>query len=668
MSSEAIREQNFTRRAFVLGGGMGMVGVALATRLAWLSIFEGEQYRLASEENRVQLRLIPPRRGWIVDRNGKPLALNKPDYRLELIPELIVDLDSVLAQLGKILGLTFADELRIRADIAIQPAYMPVEVARELDWPKFAALNVQVADVPGLQPVRAFSRVYPDADQFAHLLGYVGAPTPAQYKAQKDPLLIFPGFRIGKDGIERYEDRSLRGHAGARRVEVTARGKVVRELDTRGDVPGTTLKLTIDRDLQNFTARRLGDNSASVIVIDCITGDVLTMVSMPAYDPNIFSTRVPAALWKELQENDHNPLLNKSAMGLYPPGSTFKMVTTLAALDAGITADQGVRCTGRYKMGNNTWHCHSRRGHGFVDMRTALPKSCDIWFYEYGRQVGIDAIANMARRLGLGQKYELPLPGQASGIVPDQAWKQKRYQKPWSVGETLNSAIGQGYLALNPLQLAVMTARVASGRAVVPRLLVPVDGTPPPQFESLGIPEEHLALVRQGMYDVVNAGIGTARGARSPIDGVHIAGKTGTAQVRRISAEERRRGVKKNEALPWKQRDHALFVAFAPTEEPRYAVSVIIEHGIAGGRYAAPIARDVLTFMYDPERALKVLGPIEEDVRKAREALAREQEQEQVQAVVQEPLMPSWLRTDSIAPPTYEIGPADEPHLRPEEG
>jgi penicillin-binding protein 2 len=341
------------------------------------------------------------------------------------------------------------------------------------------------------------------------------------------------------------------------------------------------------------------------------------------------------------------------------------MVTALAALDAGITPDLGVRCNGRYKMGNNTWHCHSRRGHGFVDMHTALPKSCDIYFYEYGRQIGIDAIARMARRLGLGEKYELPLPGQAAGIVPDQAWKQKRFKKPWAVGETLNSSIGQGYLALNPLQLAVMTARVASGRAVVPRLLAPADGAPPPQFESLGIPEEHLALVRQGMYDVVNAGIGTARGARSPIGGVHFAGKTGTAQVRRISAEERKRGVKKNESLPWKQRDHALFVAFAPTEQPRYAVSVIIEHGIAGGKYAAPIARDVLTYMYDPERALKLLGPIEDAVRKTREATAREEQQ--AAAATPETLMPSWLRTDSITPPTYEIGPADEPQVRPDE-
>ena len=661
MKNDATREQTFTRRAMLLGGGMGLVGTMLTARMAYLSIFEGERYQLASEENRVQLQLIPPRRGWIVDRSGKPLALNKPDYRLELIPEQIGDLDAVLAQVAKVLTLSFEDELRIRADIAIQPGYMPVEVARDLDWSAFAALNVQVADVPGLQPIQAFSRVYPDGDQFAHLIGYVGAPTPEQYKLQKDPLLIFPGFRIGKNGIERREDKALRGTAGARRVEVTARGKIVRELDTRGDLPGDTLKLTIDRDLQNFTARRLGDNSASVIVIDCLTGDILTMVSMPAYDPNVFSKRVPAALWKALQEDDHHPLINKSAMGLYPPGSTFKMVTALAALEAGVTPDQGTRCTGGYKLGNNTWHCHSRRGHGFVDMRTAIPKSCDIYFYAYGRQIGIDAIAAMGRRLGLGQKYELPLPGQAAGIVPDMAWKQRRYGKAWIVGETLNTAIGQGYLIANPLQLAVMTARLASGRAVVPRLLAPADGAAPPQFESLGIPEEHLTIVRQGMYDVINAGIGTARGARSPIDGVHFAGKTGTAQVRRITMAERKTGVKRNEALPWKQRDHALFVAFAPTEEPRYAISIIIEHGIAGGRYAAPIARDVLTFLYDPERALKTLIPIEAAMQAARaaEALAKAQ---LAQRAEEDRLMPAWLRNDAPAPPVIEIGEPDAPN------
>ena len=299
-------------------------------------------------------------------------------------------------------------------------------------------------------------------------------------------------------------------------------------------------------------------------------------------------------------------------------------------------------------------------------MHRALPHSCDVYFYTFGRQVGIDAIAKMAHRLGLGQKYDLPLPGQASGIVPSTEWKQKRYGKAWTIGETLNTSIGQGYLITNPLQLAVMTARIASGNAVMPRLIAAPDGSAPPVFASLGIPEDHLALVRQGMFDVVNAGIGTARGARSPIGGVHFAGKTGTAQVRRITAAERRTGVKRNEALPWKQRDHALFVAFAPTEAPRYAVSVIIEHGIAGGRYAAPIARDVLTFLYDPARALKTLGPIEAALAEKRAAEARDKALAARQAE-EAKLMPAWLRTDAPTPPTFDIGPADAPAPLPQD-
>ncbi len=663
MRTEADREQSFSRRAFVMGGAMASVGALLAGRMAWLSVWDGQRYQLLSEENRVSLRVIPPRRGWIVDRQGKPLALNKPDYRLELIPEQIADLEATLAAVSKVLPLTFEDELRIRADIAIQPAYMAVEVARDLDWPAFAALNVHVADLPGLQPLRAFTRVYPDADHFAHLLGYVGAPTVENYKASKDPLLIFPGFRIGKDGLERTQDKTLRGTAGAHRVEVTARGKVVRELDTRSDVPGATLKLTVDRDLQSYAARRLGDNSGSVIVIDTLTGDVLTMVSMPAYDPNIFSRRVPAELWKSLQESDHHPLINKSAMGLYPPGSTFKLTTSLAILAAGIGPEQGAICTGSYKLGNNTWHCHKRRGHGHVDMHAAIPKSCDVYFYTYGRQIGIDAIAVMARKLGLGQKYDLPLAGQAAGIVPDMAWKQKRYHKDWAVGETLNGSIGQGYLIVNPLQLAVMTARVASGLEVVPRL---IDDGKRPVFASLGIPEEHLAIVRQGAFDVINSGMGTAHAGKSPLDGIHFAGKTGTAQVRRITAEERKHGVKKNESLPWKQRDHALFVAFAPTESPRYAVSVILEHGIAGGKYAAPIARDVLTFIYDPERALKALEPIERALAAERAAAAREAASATRRAE-EAKLMPDWLKTDAPPPPPVAtpaeaaVPPAEKP-------
>lgn len=659
------REARFSRRALLLGGGMGLVGATLAGRMAWLSLMEGDRYTKAADRNRIRDRLVPPRRGWIIDRFGKPLAVNRPDYRLELIPSEIVDLDAALERIAQVLPINPEDELRIRADFASQPAWMPVEVARNLDWPAYAALNVQVADVPGLQPMRAFSRHYPDGEPFAHLLGYVGPPSPKQYEKEKDPLLIFPGFRIGKDGIERHEDRRLRGRPGSTREEVTARGRVLRELGQTPDQPGATLQLTIDRDLQNYAARRLGDNSASVIVIDCQTGELLTMVSMPAFDPNVFSTRVSSSLWKALQEDDHTPLLNKSAMGVYPPGSTFKMVTMLAALEAGITADASVNCSGRYPMGNNVWHCHARRGHGRVTMTTALPKSCDIWFYQFGRQIGMERIAAMARRLGLGQEFDLPLPGQASGLVPDNDWKQRRYGKSWNVSETLNCSIGQGYLISNPLQLAVMTARIASGLSVVPRLLLPQAGDAStnlrPAFSSLGVDPEHLAIVRQGMFDVVNSGIGTARGARTGIPGIEVCGKTGTAQVRRISAAERSRGVLRNEALAWKYRDHALFVAYAPAAEPRYAVSVIIEHGIAGGRYAAPIARDVLSFLYDRDRAMKALEPVERAL-EAKRASATRAEAAAARAAEEARLMPSWLRADAPpATPPINTGAMPQP-------
>ena len=611
-------DPRFTRRALLVGGGMAAVGTTLAARMAYLSVWEGPKYAAQAEGNRVSLRIIPPRRGWIVDRAGRPLALNQPDYRLELLPDQVTDLDATLAAVMKVLPLTPDDLDRIRADLARQPKYMPVELAHGLDWPTFARINVNLPDLPGVQPLPGFLRVYPGGDAFAHLLGYVGTPTVDQFAAKRDPLLIFPGFKIGKDGIERRADAGLRGTAGARRVEVTARGRVVRDLDTHTDTPGKTLRLTIDRDLQAFAARRLTDNSASVVVMDCHTGDVLCMVSMPAFDPNVFSTRVSTKLWAELQADDHHPLINKCAQGLYPPGSTFKMMTALAVLGAGIAPTAATVCTGTYRLGNAQWHCHSRRGHGHVEMIKGLAQSCDVYFYTFGRAVGIDAIAATARKFGLGQRFDLPLPGQSPGIVPDTAWKEARYHKPWGIGETLNSAIGQGYILANPLQLAVMAARLGSGTAVEPRLYANGPRVPAPPLD---IAPEHLATIREGMTAVVNGG--TASRSRLMIDGVAMAGKTGSAQVRSISKADRRAGRTKSELQPWKYRDHALFVAFAPAEAPRYAISVIVEHGNHGNTTAAPIARDVLTYLFEPARALATLAPIEATYQaKKRAALA----------------------------------------------
>lgn len=656
IKTESAREQMFSRRAFVASAAMGLTGIGIAARMTWLSVYQGEKFRLLAEENRVQMRLIPPRRGWIIDRAGKPLALNQPDYRLDLIPEATPDLEATLTAVAKVLPLTEEDLERIRADVASQPKYMAVEIANGLSWQQFAEANVKLPDVPGLAPVRGFARSYPEGERFAHLIGYVGTATAEQYKKSRDPLLIFPGFKIGKDGIERRKDAELRGTAGAQRVEVNARGRVVRELDTKSDIPGANLKLTIDRDLQSYAARRLGDESASVVVMDCETGDLLCLLSMPAFDPNVFSTRITTKLWAELQASDHHPLINKAVQGLYPPGSTFKMMTAIAALESGTAPGDTCSCNGKYRLGNNIWHCWSKRGHGTVNIHKAIVQSCDVYFYTFGRAAGIDAIADVARRFGLGQKFDLPVPAQAAGIIPDPAWKTKRYDKPWSIGETLNTSIGQGYVLTNPLQLAVMAARLASGKAVEPRLLADV---PPLPLAPLGISDEHLDIVRKGMTDVVNGGGGTGRAARVLVDGIYVAGKTGSAQVKRITTADRRAGRTSSDRMPWKFRDHALFVAFAPVDAPRYAVSVIVEHGSHGGKAAAPIARDVLTFLFEPERALKTLEPLERGF--AAKRAARRKAEAIAAALAADPALAAQLAAnpgaeiavapDSVAPP-----------------
>jgi penicillin-binding protein 2 len=593
MESEADRTRTFTRRALMLGGGQAALGTLLIARMAYLSIFESPKYTLLAEENRVSLRVMPPRRGLIVDRFGVPLALNRQNFLVQLIPEQVEDIDATLNAVAQYLPLTQEDMDRIRRDIERVPRFIPVEIAHDLPRDQFAALAVRLPSLPGVQPIQGYARYYPDGPAVAHLLGYVGAPTQEQVKKENEPLLAVPGFKIGKDGLERAEEKRLRGRAGAARVEVDAHGRVVRDLDTVQDTPGDELVLSIDRELQIFTAQRLQTEAASAIVMSVETGEILALASVPGFDPNSFSDGISHAEWNGLSGDERHPLMNKPVRGMYPPGSTFKMITAMAALESGLVSpSDGFFCSGRYKLGNNTWHCHKRRGHGRVSMMAGLYQSCDVYFYNVGRIIGADRIADMARRFGLGQTFDLPIPWQKKGIVPDPAWKENRYNKPWTVGETLNYSIGQGYLLTTPMQLAVMVSRIASGRAVEPKLIR--NAREPVMAPLMDVNQEHLALVRQAMSEVVNGRGGTARSSRLTIPGFQMAGKTGTAQVRRITVEERRRGVRKNDSLPWRERDHALFVAFAPVDAPRYACAIIVDHGGSGSKAAGPVARDIL--------------------------------------------------------------------------
>jgi len=607
--TEATQTYSFSRRALVLGAGQAAVGLLLAGRMTWLAVAENEHYSLLSESNRVNMTLVPPRRGWIVDRNGVPIANNRTDFRVDIIPDRLEDKDRTLGLLRDILHLPAEEMERIKTDLKHAAGFQPVQVSENLDLEKFAAVSVHLPELPGVAPSRGFARSYPAGAAVAHLTGYVGAASAEQYQKTRDPLMVTPGFKLGKDGLEKTLETELRGKPGAKRVEVTARGKLVRELATRPDEPGKTTRLTIDAALQEYAARRLGTNSGSAVVIDCQNGEILAMVSMPAYDPNSFSDGISHLEWKMLSDDDHVPLMNKVLQGLYPPGSTVKPMNALALLEAGVHPDDRVSCSGALRVGNGLFHCHKRSGHGALDMKHAVMQSCDIYFYEMARRLGYDKIAPIARTLGLGQKFDLPFSTQRYGTMPDPAWKLRRYKQPWTVADSLNASIGQGYVLANPLQLAVMASRIASGRALMPSILADQvhRGAQP-----LSVSPENLTIVRNAMYGVVNEG-GTGGASRMQIPGVTLAAKTGTAQVRRITMAERRSGVLKNGALPFKLRDHALFVCFAPADNPRYAAAVVLEHNghIIRNLDTPLIGRDIMTYLFDRDRALAALAEAE---------------------------------------------------------
>ena len=588
----------FSRRAVFVGGVQAAIGLTVAARMSYIAVADNEKYELLAESNRVNLTIIPPRRGWFVDRYGKPIATNRADFRVDIIPDRLVRKDETVRTLAELLTLSTDDVDRIHRELKNAQGFQPVQVAAGLDYERFAAVSVRLPDLPGVSPRQGYSRFYPSGAAVGHLIGYVGTVSAEEYQKSKKPLLITPGFKVGKDGLEKTLEDRLQGEPGAKRTEVTARGKIIRDLATRPDIPGKPVQLTIDIDLHNYAARRLGQESGSVVVFDCLTGDILTMASMPCYDPNSFSDGIGRVEWKMLNSDDHIPMLNKALQGLYPPGSTLKPVAGLAMLRQGIDPDETVVCNGGYRLGNRVFKCLGR--HGAVDMRTAIMKSCNTYFYAMGRRIGYDNIAPVGRELGLGQEFSLPFPSQRYGTVPDSAWKMRKYDQKWTESDTLNAVIGQGYIIASPFQLAVMAARISSGLHVQPEILLKKRAAPKP----LSFPTEHLDVVRDGMNLVVN-GAGTAVRSKLQLENITMAGKTGTAQVRRIA------GAQRGQSGAWKYRDHGLFVCFAPVAAPRYAASVVIEHGMGGARAAAPIAKDVLTFLYDRAQAMASLEALE---------------------------------------------------------
>ena len=595
------RYATFTRRTLMVSGGMTAVFGVIAGRLYQLQIREGDQFMTRAQANSVSQRLVAPPRGRILDRFGVELANNKRNYRVLIVAEQASEgVDAAIDTIGKIIYLSDRQRARVKHDVAASKPFAPVPVAENLSWDEFARINLHLPYLPGIQPDVGETRDYPFNTEMSHILGYVAAVSPEEKAQDDDPLLGLPGFRVGKRGIEKAFESDIRGKAGSSRVEVNAYGRVIRELGRDPGTPGSDVYLTIDCQLQRFVAERLGDQSAACVVMDAQSGDVLALTSTPGYDPNLFNAGITGPQWQALTGDDHKPLLNKAIAGNYPPGSTFKTAMALAAVDNGM-ADLVVDCTGSMRLGDHVFYCDAWRigGHGHVNLPRGIQVSCDIFFYEVARRLGIDKMAEAAHAIGLGSPTGIELPGELGGLIPSQAWKLARFGVPWQPGETLVNGIGQGYVLATPVQLCMQAARLATGRAVAPRLAHEV-GTaldPRPLPAPLPFSDKAFAMVREGMSMAVNQPGGTAYGWRITQPGFEIGGKTGTAQVRRISKEERATGVKGNSELPWNLREHALFIAFAPVANPRYAMSIVIEHGGARNEPQVEFARDIMLYV-----------------------------------------------------------------------
>ena len=601
MSEEKEKSKLFSRRAAFLAGGQLLLLSALGGRMYQLQVLQADQFKLMADDNSISQRLIEPSRGRIFDRYGRAMAENEQNYRVQVVREEAGDLKEVLAKLGKFVPFSDAEQADILKQAKKIRPFDPMTVRENLSWNQVAAIEVNVPDLPGVSIDVGQRRRYVQGTLSAHILGYVAAPSEDEVKGER--LLQMPGARIGKSGIEKQYETDLRGKAGTTLVEVNAVGRVIEEKkdERREAQPGQDLIISLDADLQRYTQVRLSrERSAAAVLIDIHTGDVLALGRWPSYDPGMFTRGITQREWQSLMNDELRPLANKAIAGQYAPGSTYKMVVALAALKEGVDPHTTVFCPGVTKLGNARFHCWKKGGHGKLDMSAGLKNSCDVFFYETARKAGIDNIAAMSRALGLGSLTGVDLPGEKPGLIPDSDWKLATFGEKWQQGETLVAGIGQGFITTTPLQLALMTARIANGGiAITPKLrraaVIAGEPDPPgPYGPALEIPADHLAVVKDGMNRVTNEAGGTAYRARIEQAGMEMAGKTGTAQVRRITMSERQTGVRKNEDLPWDRRDHALFVGFAPVHAPQYAVAVVVDHGGGGSKVAAPIARDIL--------------------------------------------------------------------------
>ena len=612
MKKEGVRTTVFTRRALALLAGQTAALGLLAAKLYRVQVQEGARYATLAESNRISARLIAAPRGRILDRFGAVVAGNTAHWRALLLAEDTTDVPASLRRFGEIVPLADADRARIDRDLKQSRRFIPVLLRDFLTWDEMARIDVHAPDLPGILVDVGSTRNYPFGPDMAHVVGYVAPP--GDDEQGDDPVLALPGVRVGRAGVEKSREPELRGTAGQVQMEVNSVGRVIRELARNDGAPGDELRLAVDVELQKSVLTHLGDESASAVVMDCTNGEVLAMATNPSFDPSLFDSGVSQAQWEEWTSSKRTPLINKAIAGTYPPGSTFKMAVGMAALASGaLSPADRLFCPGYIDLGNIRFHCWRKHGHGSLDMRNALKHSCDVFFFDAARRAGIDAVAEMANRFGLGTDLAIDLPGARRGLIPNAEWRHK-HRRHWGAGDTVNAGIGQGVVLATPLQLATYASRIATGRAVQPHVTriiggEPVPGGAPEDWPLLDVSEEYLQVARDGMFAVVNEAGGTAPHARLGLPGIQMAGKTGSSQVRRVSRWAREHGHFNSAQLPWEFRPHALFVCYAPYDAPRYAVSVVIEHGNAGADVAAPLARDIMRDVLARDPARRSVAP-----------------------------------------------------------
>jgi penicillin-binding protein 2 len=604
--------KRFSRRMLVLGGAKGALGILLGVRMYQLQIRDGEKFFELAEGNRIDVRYILPVRGRIVTSDGVAVADNKPKFSLDLVPYRVRSadaLDESLKILQEITPITAEElaEIREMNKRSHRAAIVPIKEFTD-DWQTLSQLSAHLHRLNGIDINVTSLRSYPYPEMMSGITGYVGSVNKKEQSESTNPIFKAPNMKIGKNGVEKTANDSLIGLPGENKLEVNHVGSVIRELERKEPSQGEDVRLTINHELQKVAFEKLGEESGAVTVMNVRNGAVMCMASAPGYNPNKFVNGISFKDWAELRDNEKAPMNNKAIMGMYPPGSTFKMLTALAALEAGVIDEKTrVHCPGHFNLGNARFHCWKYSGHGSVNVTRAIMQSCDVFFYEVALRAGIEKIAEICRKFGLGSPTGIELIYEKAGLVPSPEWKKERFGLPWVKGDTVNSAIGQGSVLTTPLQLAVMAARLATGKAVLPRILE--NDLPIKPYTDIDVSPKNLGLVQQGMFEVVNAPGGTALGARLDHPFAKMAGKTGTAQVRRITAAERARGVFKNEQLPWKFRDHALFVGFAPHDNPIFAASAVVEHGSAGSKVAAPMVKAALDKMLEIHYRTNTYGP-----------------------------------------------------------